>query len=1189
MNNKMHYSIHSPSGKLWAAAWVAMTVLTSGLQAQYVSTVVSNTLNEPYGVATDPSENVYITDAINNRIAEYVPSTGALSTFAGSSGKSGTNNGTGSAARFSQPQGIVYAPGRGGLVVVDQGNQELRYVSLSGAVSNLAGTTGVYGANNGPALGGAQFAFPTGIAVGNDGATLYIADQGNNLIRVLTTNNMVTNLNVGSYQFHTPSAVAVDNNNNVWVADSDDEVICMVSNGVTQIIAGTTRVIGTNDSSAVTGAEFYLPSGLLWDSANNLLLISDTYNNTLRSLFLTNIQGVSSYYVQTVAGTPGTPGYVNGTPSVAQFDQPFGLAIDSYDSGYYVVDSVNNALRVFQLTEPPPPPTPVPNPVIGYVTFPLVNGEQSATFYQLTAPITVFNNNVDIAIEQSDGTVETYYTWGATGSVSIPTKNSSTADIFTQNDLGLQQNQVPPSVVTPLPDMTIDAISEAQGRPSSSVVTARIQFVTANPTITGNDAAAVLVSDITSNAEIFYTTDGNAPTNGAADTFGPVYSGSTISFAITSNTTLSVQALTPNFAPSGVVTVVFSPTNFSADQITFGYESGEASSQFITAPGQVFIAPVTLTLIPAGETIDTLQFDLAISNLTAPAVPITGSDALTFSSMMEQPETGTNGQTVYYPIPPAMFSGSGFTNLLFTNVDLLGVGWVERQGETNLYDTLTQSLVTYSQAHNTLFLSSTGKTIVGAFSFKVPTNAQIGQTYEIAIANPSATLDGIDTPVAVVTVTNGSMTNGPINSLKYVTVGAAQYLVGDTAPFYWFNAGDFGDGMLENNDVTEVFQTAVYKYNGPDPATKNSDYFDAMDSSDGLTNTLYTGTDTSINTMMYGDGFLGVDDVYVTYRRSLDPSLYWFNRYDTANGKVAVQTPNLLNPPFNGAVPASAPASQSAVTPASYRYITVAGDQVVSGNNHTVQVPIRVLSPDLSTNPLPITYMMLDLQVEALDGSPAITSPISFSVATNFGSPWTSMSQGANDYSAVWLNTNSGFSGTGVLGTVTVTLPSNATTNSSYLVHFGHFSATPNGIALFHPTVQDGLITAVSRTNSSWGDGIPDSWRLLWFGTVSNALSAATADPDGDGASNWAEYVAGTNPNDATSAFKFVTGSSVTSTNFTLQWASVVNKTYSVQRCMGLGMPWTTIATGIPGNGQTVQWVDTAAPSKAAFYRAIVQ
>jgi hypothetical protein len=71
--------------------------------------------------------------------------------------------------------------------------------------------------------------------------------------------------------------------------------------------------------------------------------------------------------------------------------------------------------------------------------------------------------------------------------------------------------------------------------------------------------------------------------------------------------------------------------------------------------------------------------------------------------------------------------------------------------------------------------------------------------------------------------------------------------------------------------------------------------------------------------------------------------------------------------------------------------------------------------------------------------------------------------------------------------------------------------------------VQDGLITVGNRTGSSWHDGIPDTWRLLYFGTVSNISPPPTPTPMAT-APNWQEYVAGTNPLDAASVFKFLPG-----------------------------------------------------------------
>ena len=200
------------------------------------------------------------------------------------------------------------------------------------------------------------------------------------------------------------------------------------------------------------------------------------------------------------------------------------------------------------------------------------------------------------------------------------------------------------------------------------------------------------------------------------------------------------------------------------------------------------------------------------------------------------------------------------------------------------------------------------------------------------------------------------------------------------------------------------------------------------------------------------------------------------------------------------------------------------------------------------------------------------------------------VSQGAENYAAAWLNSsNAGVSGANVIGTVTVTLPANVTANSSYLVHFEHFSASPNGLAVFPSTVTDGLITVGNRSSSSWNDGIPDSWRLLYFGTVSNLLSAANLDPDGDGASNWQEYLAGTNPMDPASVLRLTPVAP--SPNFTVQWPSVPGKTYSVLSSSSLfSTNWTVTASNLPGTGQTMQLSDTNLPAPPVrFYRVQVQ
>ena len=212
-----------------------------------------------------------------------------------------------------------------------------------------------------------------------------------------------------------------------------------------------------------------------------------------------------------------------------------------------------------------------------------------------------------------------------------------------------------------------------------------------------------------------------------------------------------------------------------------------------------------------------------------------------------------------------------------------------------------------------------------------------------------------------------------------------------------------------------------------------------MDSSDGSFNNYYTETDAQIDSITNGDGVLDVSDVYVTFRRSLDPSLNWVERFWSNGVKHTQYVPNVFKPAVV-AVPAVRVSRIS--TPSGSRCITVGADIVQAGGSRTVQVPFRVLAADS----LPVSVLAINVDLVPLDGSPPVTDTVTFSPAASLGSPAIAMSQSANNYAAAWLNSSNGVSGTNIIGAFTVTLPPNVTANSSYLVHFEHFSASPNGL-----------------------------------------------------------------------------------------------------------------------------------------------
>src|SRR5665213_598 len=305
MSNTSCNFIWSRGGWSIFLALLLMAVVAVTAKAQYVSTVVSSNLLDPYGVATDPNGALYITDSAHERIMKYVTTSGTLTTLAGISnvvGNNGTSTVIGANAKFNNPQGIVYA--RGGLVVVDSWNQLIRFVDLNGNVSYIAGVPSQNGGyDNGPGTN-AQFNYPEGITADANG-NLYVADTRNNAIRYIDTNNVVSTVTAGLYQFNQPWSVALDNNSNVWVADTGNNVIVMISNGVPQIMIGTSGVRGTNDSIYAASALLNSPRGILWSPSDNSLLISDSGSDTIRRYYFNSTPGITNYSVQTLAGIAG--------------------------------------------------------------------------------------------------------------------------------------------------------------------------------------------------------------------------------------------------------------------------------------------------------------------------------------------------------------------------------------------------------------------------------------------------------------------------------------------------------------------------------------------------------------------------------------------------------------------------------------------------------------------------------------------------------------------------------------------------------------------------------------------------------------------------------------------------------------------------------------------------------------------
>jgi len=301
--------------------------------------------NLPADNAIDGAGNTYVADADNDTIRMITP-VGVVTTLGGHAGVSGSNDGTASAL-FNHPAGIAVDVA-GNAYVADTNNNIIRkLVIASSAVTTLAGQPGVAGSTDGSGTA-ARFSGPSGIVVDPAG-NIYVSDTLNHTIRKVTSTGAVTTVagtaglsglvdGTGTAAlFHGPQGLVLDGTGNLFVADTNNNAIrkLVLASGVVTTVAGQSGIAGSSDGP-VAQAQFHFPSGLGIDAAGNLY-VADTENHTLRKITTTGA-------VSTLAGLAGVSGGADGTGTAARFNFPTGLTATS-TGDVYIADTNNDTIR----------------------------------------------------------------------------------------------------------------------------------------------------------------------------------------------------------------------------------------------------------------------------------------------------------------------------------------------------------------------------------------------------------------------------------------------------------------------------------------------------------------------------------------------------------------------------------------------------------------------------------------------------------------------------------------------------------------------------------------------------------------------------------------------------------------------------------------------------------------------------
>jgi sugar lactone lactonase YvrE len=323
---------------------------TAGSSGSADGTGTSARFFDPNGVTTDRS-NFYVADSGNHTIRKVVIATGVVTTLAGTAGSSGSADGTGPSARFNNPYGIT--TDETNLYVADSGNHTIRKVVIAtGVVTTLAGTAGSSGSTDNTGTS-ARFNNPNGITT--DGTNLYVADSGNHTIRkVVIATGMVTTLagtagssgstdNTGtSARFNNPNGITTDGTN-LYVADSANHTIRKVVIA-TGVVTTLAGTAGSSGSTDNTGtsARFNNPNGITTDGTN--LYVADSGNHTIRRVAAKIVTAIGA--TTTLAGTAGSSGSADGAGTSARFYLPSGITTDG--TRLLVIDMGNSTVRAIE-------------------------------------------------------------------------------------------------------------------------------------------------------------------------------------------------------------------------------------------------------------------------------------------------------------------------------------------------------------------------------------------------------------------------------------------------------------------------------------------------------------------------------------------------------------------------------------------------------------------------------------------------------------------------------------------------------------------------------------------------------------------------------------------------------------------------------------------------------------------------
>ena len=746
----------------------------------------SATMNAPRRSFVDAKGNVYIADDGNNVVRKLTASTGLMSTVAGNGVLCANttaacgDGGAATSANLNAPTDIA-VDSSGNIYIADELDNRVRLVKAStGLISTIAGngTAGYTGDTN--AATAAELNQPTALAL-DQYNNLYIVDSGNNVIREIDATTGVISTLAGngtacaaptstcgdggpatSANFSDVTGIAVDEKRNLYIADTADNRIRFVNSmtGMISTIAGTGAASYTGDGNAASAGTLNGPREVALDSAHNLY-IADAGNNVIR--LVTSASGIISTYagVSTNGCTTPTAACGDGGPATsASLSNPRGVAVDS-DANVYITDTDSNRIRKINAQ------------AASFAFASTVLGATSTDSPQTLALLSTGNTTLNFPVPASGN------------------------DPVISNSFDIESGSTCPQ---------LSGTSSTAGTLAPGLTCKYL--LSFSPVAVGSISGSLIITDDALNAA------------------SPSYTKQTITLSgtglkATTPGTLTSSNQSPQFGQSVTLTDTFPTlgTQIPSGTVTFYSGTTSLGTGTINALG---VASLTTTQLAIGIDPVTASYpgDSNFSNATSNTVTETVSRAASSGTLTSSSMNPTVGQSV--TLTETLSSANSVTPTgtvtFYNGTTSLGTGPVNASGIATLTTTtlpVGTDSVTASYGGDTTYSNSTSNAVLetvtknaGANTLTT-SNANPAFGTSITLTDTLAAVNGI-TPTGTVTFSNGTtvLGTGTVNGSGVATLSTSTLPIGSdsiTASY----AGDGSNSASTSSAITETVTKAT--------------------------------------------------------------------------------------------------------------------------------------------------------------------------------------------------------------------------------------------------------------------------------------------------------------------------------------------------------------------------------------------